>query len=204
MALEIIIGPMFSGKSTELLRRLNIYAAMNLRVLYVNSAFDDRATTMWSTHNPTMKSIGNIAAVKVQNLTELTTKSEIEFRRGEEVNKASLSSFDVIGIDEAQFFTGLKDFALSQVEKYHKKVLVAGLNSDFKRAKFGEILDLIPVCDTIDKLTPFCKMCWENAGDHVNALFSMRIDSENDAVVDVGDSGKYAPVCRKCYLENTT
>ena len=202
MALEIIIGPMFSGKSTELLRRLNIYAAMNLNVLYINSSFDDRATTMWSTHNPTMKSIGNIAAVKIQDLTELET--EIEFRRGEEVNKAPLSSFDVIGIDEAQFFTGLKDFALGQVEKLHKKVLIAGLNSDFKRAKFGEILDLIPVCDTIDKLTPFCKMCWENSNEHVNALFSMRINSENDSVIDVGDSGKYAPVCRKCYLENTT
>jgi thymidine kinase len=202
MALEIIIGPMFSGKSTELLRRLNIYAAMNLHVLYINSSFDDRATTMWSTHNPTMKSIGNIAAVKIQDLTELET--EIEFRRGEEVNKAPLSSFDVIGIDEAQFFTGLKDFTLGQVEKLHKKVLIAGLNSDFKRAKFGEILDLIPVCDTIDKLTPFCKMCWENSNEHVNALFSMRINSENDSVIDVGDSGKYAPVCRKCYLENTT
>jgi len=193
---------MFSGKSTELLRRLNIYAAMNLRVLYINSSFDDRATTIWSTHNPTMKSLGNIAAIKVQDLTDLET--DIEFRRGEKVNNASLASFDVIGIDEAQFFTGLKDFALGQVEKLHKKVLIAGLNSDFKRAKFGEILDLIPVCDTIDKLTPFCKMCWENSHKHVNALFSMRIDSENDAVVDVGDSGKYAPVCRKCYLEKTT
>jgi len=202
MTLEIIIGPMFSGKSTELLRRLNIYAAMNLRVLYINSSFDDRATTAWSTHNPTMKSLGNITAIKVQDLTDLET--EIEFRHGEEVNKAPLASFDVIGIDEAQFFIGLKDFALGQVENHHKKVLIAGLNSDFKRAKFGEILDLIPVCDTIDKLTPFCKMCWENSNEHVNALFSMRINSENDAVIDVGDSGKYAPVCRKCYLENTT
>lgn len=199
--LEIIIGPMFSGKSTELLRRLNIYAAMKLNVLYVNSSFDDRATTMWSTHNPTMKSIGNIAATKVQNLSELN--EEITCVRGDESLKAHLSSFDVIGIDEAQFFSGLKDFSLTQVETYNKKVLIAGLNSDFKRAKFGEILDLIPVCDTIDKLTPFCKLCWENAGEHVNALFSMRINSENDAVVDVGDSAKYIPACRKCYVANT-
>ncbi|GAG63614.1 unnamed protein product [marine sediment metagenome] len=108
--LEIIIGPMFSGKSTELLRRLNIYATMKLNVLYVNSSFDDRATTMWSTHNPTMKSIGNIAATKVQNLSELN--EEITCVRGEESLKAHLSSFDVIGIDEAQFFSVLLDLPL--------------------------------------------------------------------------------------------
>ncbi len=66
MSLELIIGPMFSGKSTELLRRLNISAEMNLRVLYVNSSLDVRTKESFSTHNPTLTSVGKIKARKIK------------------------------------------------------------------------------------------------------------------------------------------
>ena len=90
-SLELIIGPMFSGKSTELLRRLNICAEMNLSVVYVNSHLDDRTSTSFSTHNPTMTSVGKIQACKIQDLSECNP-----------------NEFDVLGIDEAQFIHNLK------------------------------------------------------------------------------------------------
>ena len=83
MSLEIIIGSMFSGKSTELLRRLNICAEMDLRVLYLNHNFDSRGDKVFSTHNPIIGSIGKINACKVEKID--CVKSE---------------NFDVIGIDE--------------------------------------------------------------------------------------------------------
>ena len=66
--IDLIIGPMFAGKSTELIRRLNIYAELGLKTLYVNSSLDKRSDQVFSTHNPTIGKIGNIASKKVENL----------------------------------------------------------------------------------------------------------------------------------------
>ena len=182
MSIEIIIGPMFSGKSTELLRRLNIRAEMDLRVLYVNSSLDDRTSTSFSTHNPTMTSVGKIKAIKVNSLEGLDP-----------------DTFDVIGIDEAQFIPNLKADVVALVESHGKHVLVAGLDGDFNRQKFGEVIELIPVCDSIDKLFPFCTECWSRSRVVEKALFSFRTTSAK-SVVSIGDKDGYSPLCRHCYL----
>ena len=181
---EIIIGPMYSGKSTELLRRLNILAEMNLKVLYVNSTVDTRSKTPFSTHNPTLASVGKITAMKISKLEDLTDLS-----------------WDVIGIDEAQFFSGLVGSVHNFVEMHDIHVIVSGLNGDSNRAKFGEIIDLIPFCDKIDKLASFCKPCWDRYRRHTDALFSKKIAmAQSDKVVDIGSQDKYIPVCRDCYF----
>lgn len=184
MSIELIIGPMFSGKSTELLRRLNICAEMDLRVLYVNSSLDDRTSTSFSTHNPTMTSVGKIKAIKAASLEGLDP-----------------DTFDVIGIDEAQFIPNLKKDVVMLAESYRKQVLIAGLDGDFNRNKFGEIIDLIPLCDSIDKLFPFCTECWKRGGVVKKALFSFRTsDAGTSAVVAIGAGDIYSPLCRRCYM----
>jgi len=182
MSIELIIGPMFSGKSTELLRRLNICAEMDLRVLYVNSSLDNRTSSCFSTHNPTMTSIGKIQAMKALSLKEIDH-----------------TTFDVLGIDEAQFIPNLKNDVIEFVEIHEKKVFVAGLDGDFNRNKFGEIIDLVPLCDSIDKLFPFCTGCWKRDKIVKKALFSKRTTSEK-SVVSIGAKDIYQPFCRTCYL----
>ena len=184
MSLELIFGPMFSGKSTELLRRWNICAEMNLRVLYVNSHLDDRTSDSFSTHNPTMTSVGKIQACKIQTLDEINPKD-----------------FDVLGIDEAQFIIPLKDPVIDLVENHNKKVIISGLDGDFERQEFGEILRLIPMCDKVDKLYPFCLTCLEKTGNVKDALFSKRVGGGSDQI-SVGAKESYRPVCRKCYQES--
>ena len=186
MSLELIIGPMFSGKSTELLRRLNISAEMNLRVLYVNSSLDVRTKESFSTHNPTLTSVGKIKARKIKTLAECDPED-----------------FDVLGVDEAQFIPGLKQEVIRFVEDHSKHVILAGLDGDFNRCRFGEVLDLIPLCDTIDKLAPFCVPCWENSKLSTKALFSQRTVSGKDQV-QVGAGNIYRPVCRRCYLKSSS
>jgi thymidine kinase len=186
MSLELIIGPMFSGKSTELLRRLNIYAERDLKVLYVNSFLDTRTDKDFSTHNPTLKSVGKIKSKKIKSLKECDYKS-----------------FDVLGIDEAQFIPDLYKDVIKLVEYYGKYVIVAGLDGDFNRNKFGEVLDLIPICDSVDKLFPFCKKCWETRKIVTKALFSKRITSGKD-IIEVGAKDSYIPVCRNCYPDFIT
>ena len=92
--IDIIIGPMFAGKSTELIRRLNICAELGLKTLYVNSKLDGRSDKVFSTHNPTIGKIGKIDSKKVLDLLD------IDFEQ-----------YDVIGIDEAQLFSEHKNCA---------------------------------------------------------------------------------------------
>ena len=76
------------------------------------------------------------------------------------------------------------------VETHHKKVYICGLDGDFKRNKFGKLLDLLPYCDNIKKLTANCD-CGKDA------LFSHRLAISKDQVL-IG-STNYVPLCRKCY-----
>ena len=182
MSLEIIIGPMFSGKTTELLRRLTTYNSIGKKCIYVNSSLDTRENTDFSTHNPLIKDL-NINSLKVDNIN-------YDFLR-------KIKDYDVIGIDESQLFNGTLEICVTRlVDDMGKIVIVSGLNGDYKRHKFGRILDLIPHCDSIIKLYPYCKTCG-NKGIITKALFSKRITDRNE-VIDVGYDN-YIPVCRECY-----
>lgn len=183
MSLEIIIGPMFSGKTTELVRRLTSYNSINKKCIYINSNLDTREETTFSTHNPMIKNL-NIDSLKVNKIDSYL------------LNK--VKDYDVIGIDESQLFNGLLEVCvLRMVDLMGKIVIVSGLNGDYKRNKFGKILDLIPHCDSIVKLYPYCKICAEK--NILNkALFSKRIECNDDKVVNIGYNN-YIPVCRVCY-----
>ncbi len=128
--IELIVGPMFSGKSTELLRRCSTYKAIGKKVLVINSILDTRCGSEIQTHSKQTYS-----AIKVNTLREV--------------------SFDtvphVIAIDEAQFFPDLEYF-VKAYEKYNIVILIAGLDGDYKRNFFGHILKLVPIADAITKL----------------------------------------------------
>jgi thymidine kinase len=97
----------------------------------------------------------------------------------------------VILINEGQFFEDIYETVLTLVEQMHKKVFVCGLDGDFKRCKFGNLLDLIPYCDNIVKLHSNCANC------NIDAIFSHRITREKNQVVIGSDN--YMPLCRQCY-----
>ncbi len=182
-SLELITGPMFSGKSTEILRRLLIDNAIGLRVLYINHSRDIRGSDQFSTHNPLYKErlSGKIKFLSTNNIKSVSV----------------LDNYDVIGIDEAQFFSDLVGTVSLWVDVYHKKVIVAGLTSDFQRCKFGKILDLEPLSDTFTKLHSYCQRCAKSK-KIVNALFTYRTAISKEQI-SVGGAESYMPVCRKCY-----
>ena len=178
--LELIIGPMFSGKTTELLRLHKNYSFIGKKVLVVNYAGDKRYhDSLLSTHDK-----------KMIPCTNVTSLSDIE--------EMAIHDSDVILINEGQFFTDLVKHVLDYVEKYNKIVYVSGLDGDFKRQKFGGILDLIPYCDKIHKLSSFCSLCKNGK----SGIFSHRIVTQEDQVLIGSDI--YIPLCRDCYLQQTT
>ena len=181
--LQIITGPMFSGKTTYLVNLYNNYnLGANNSVVAINYVNDKRySDTMISTHDKL-----EIPCIFAEKLGDILTD--------ESVQKAN-----VILINEGQFFPDLVETVLDLVENQNKIVHVCGLDGDFKRQKFGTLLDLIPYCNNIVKLNANCANTLENGNICKKiALFSHRITEETSQVV-IG-STNYMPLCRNCYI----
>ena len=180
--LEIILGPMWSGKTSALLKIYRQYSFCKSRVCVINYKADDRySETMLSTHDKEM--IPCVMGFSMEEIMK-THKSEIE-------------NSDVILVNEGQFFSDIVPFTINMVEEEGKKVYICGLDGDFKRDKIGNLLDLIPMCDKMTKLHALCSMC----KDGTLAPFTFRSTCETEQVVIGNDI--YMPLCRSCYNSQT-
>lgn len=104
---------------------------------------------------------------------------------------------DVIAIDEAQFFEDLYDFCSTIADRDGKIVIVAGLDGDYLRRSFGSVLDVIPLADTVTKLTARCELCGGKA------FFTLRKTQETRTEL-IGGADIYMPVCRQHYVNGQT
>ena len=182
--LGIYLGPMFSGKTTRLIQLHKTRTYIGKKVVVVNYFADKRySETMLSTHDHIM-----IPCILIEDLKDAWINSKNPYYN-------DIHSADTILINEGQFFKDLFEIVLEMVEKEKKEVHICGLDGDFKRNIFGELLQLIPYCDHIEKLTSLCASC----KDGTPGLFSHRITTENEQIV-VG-SDNYKPLCRKCYMK---
>jgi thymidine kinase len=189
--LEIILGTMFSGKTTYIMNQISKYAEINIKILYINTNLDDRSNIDFSTHNPFLndnKIFLEKESIK-NNLDMIKLKELMNY-------KNEIDNYDIIIIDESHFFEDLLEFTYLCLEK-SKFIIVAGLIADSKGKKFGKILDLIPVCTEIKRLHAYCKICGECKISKI-AIYSKKIDNSKKKV-DIGGSEKYIPVCYEHY-----
>jgi len=189
--LEIILGPMYASKSTRLVEIYKQCKFCNIPVTVINHSIDNRYDEeLLSTHDKV-----KIPCIKTEKLTDVWV-SNLHFNNLENIprikDKLEIAKSDVILINEGQFFPDLYEVVIDML-KYNKKIYICGLDGDFERKKFGSILDLIPLCDKVTKLTSLCSQC----KDGTPGIFSMRLTNEVEQTV-VG-SDNYIPVCRKCY-----
>ena len=169
--LEIILGSMYSGKTSRLVEIYKQCQFCNISVIVINHTIDNRYDdNLMSTHDQI-----KIPCLKTEKLFDLL-----------------IIRSDVILINEGQFFPDLEAFVEKMLEQ-KKQIYVCGLDGDFERKKFGQILNLIPLCDKVTKLTSLCSLCKNGTP----GIFSKRITSEKKQTV-VG-SDNYIPVCRSCY-----
>jgi thymidine kinase len=172
---------MFSGKTSRLVEIYKQCKFCNIPVIVINHSCDNRYDDeLLSTHDKI-----KIPCIKTNNLFEFWHKYYLD-------NDNDIRKAEVILINEGQFFTDLYE-VVDDMLKEGKKVYVCGLDGDFKRHKFGQILDLIPLCDKVTKLTSLCSICKNGTP----GIFSKRITTEKEQTI-VG-SDNYIPVCRKCY-----
>jgi thymidine kinase len=185
--LELIIGPMFSSKTSSLLEIYKQCKFCNIPVSIINHSIDKRYhDTMLSSHDKIMA-----PCFQTDKLNNLWSNSENRNESDQNAHQM-LRNSDVVLINEGQFFPDLYEVVLDMLDN-NKKVYICGLDGDFERKKFGTIIDLIPLCDKVNKLTSLCSIC----KDGTRGIFSMRLTNETEQTI-VG-SDNYIPVCRKCY-----
>jgi thymidine kinase len=192
--LEIILGSMYSGKTSRLVEIYKQCEFCSIPVAVINHSIDDRYDNeMLSTHDKV-----KIPCIKTEKLFDIWA-DYISLEDNQNIprvnDKFKLGTSEVILINEGQFFSDLEEF-VRVLLKNGKKIYVCGLDGDFERKKFGQILDLIPLCDKVTKLTSLCSICKNGT----SGIFSKRITLEKAQTV-VG-SDNYIPVCRNCY-DNT-
>ena len=174
-SLELVIGPMFSGKTTEMLQRIRLAHIGRQRVLLIKYCKDKRYSDDGvATHD---KVTGG--AIKTLSVAKLASVGD------------AYKDYDVIGVDEGQFYPDLAAF-VDRAANDGKRVVVAALDGDFMRNPFGQVCQLIPRAEKVNKLASVCLCC------HTHAAFSKRISAETDVEV-IGGADKYVPTCRECY-----
>lgn len=179
MSLSLVVGPMWAGKSSYILSKIRRYRAIGWDVYVITNALDHRyGHYVISSHDN-----DQFPAVSVRNLLPL--RDEPQYKQAK-----------LIVLEEAQFFQDLVSFVLKAVEEDGKHVLCVGLDGDSERRPFGDILKLIPYCDTLEKITSLCGEC----KDGTAALFSYSCVEKKEQVA-VGAESMYQPLCRKHYLE---
>ena len=192
--LELILGPMYSGKTSKILELYKQFKFCNISVVVINHSLDTRYhDTLLSNHDKLM-----IPCIQTNTLNEIWKNDEKFIDSGNFVYSKSyltLMKSDVILINEGQFFNDLYDVVIDML-KHNKKIYICGLDGDFERKKFGQLLDLIPMCDKVTKLKSLCALCKNGT----LGIFSMRLSQDKQQTL-VG-SDNYIPVCRNCYNKN--
>lgn len=180
MSINLIIGCMFSGKTSELIRIAKMNKLLGKNVLIINFDEDRRYTDN----------------EKVCTHDRITLDC---FPCGRDIAHVKIFQeyidAEIICINEGQFFDNLLDFCLGACSE-GKEVHICGLDGDYLKRPFGEILNLIPHCESVQKLTALCLNC----KDGTKACFTKRICESTETVL-IGSTESYVPVCRKCYLK---
>ena len=174
MGLSIIMGNMFSGKTSELIRRLKRLKVIGKDVMIINSAKDTRSP------EEILKTHDNVKfdCHKVFDLFEI-------------INTDEFDRADIIAIDEAQFFPILKKFVECCLH-VGKSVILAGLDADSFQHKFGELIDCIPLACDVTKLSALCMRC----NDGTLGPFTKRIVDDKTLEL-IGGSDMYIATCRR-------
>jgi len=179
--LELIIGPMFSGKTKLLISRYNELSTSSTPSTLVINYYKDTRYGINNINNIVSHdgdSIPSLNIILLSNIFELYGTNEI-------------TNFKFIFINEAQFFPDLKEVVLTLLKYYNKNIILCGLDSDFKQEKFGQLWDLIPHADSLVKLYGKCDKCPKKS------LYTHRLSKE--VIQEVVGTTNYIPVCRSCY-----
>ena len=180
---------MFSGKSTELARRIRRHKVANRQCLVVKYAadtrYEDEAGRREGGTDGAATLKGCVVTHDRQALTAVPAKTLAD------VDNVA-HAYDVIGIDEGQFFGDVVEYCEKWANE-GKTVIVAALDGTFQRQAFNQVLGLVPLAEEVTKLSAVCTVCCEKAA------FTKRIGSADTTVEIIGGADMYVATCRACF-----
>ena len=178
--LEVICGPMFAGKSEELMRRLNRAHIAHQKILVVKPMLDTRdAHNVIVTHNGATYEARAINSA--QELLDLA------------------GDYEVIAIDEVQFFADDIIPAVRTLMAQGKRVIIAGLDLDYRGEPFGPIASLLAMADTVTKLQAICTLCGSDA-HRSQRIINGKPARYHDPIIMIGAEESYQARCKQCYI----
>lgn len=180
MSLRVVMGPMFAGKTSEIQGVVRRNQCLGREVLVLTADIDNRYQS-------------DVAAIINHDRTAIPARAVSVDGLAGVLGWPEFAAASAIVIDEAQFFRGcLVEFVRAAVDEHGKHVTVVGLDGDAERRPFGDVLTLVPLADSVVKLTALCKLC----GDGTPAIFTRAL-RQSDTQVAVGGADLYEPVCRR-------
>lgn len=171
--IEVICGSMFSGKTEELIRRLKRAKFARQRVEIFKPALDTR----YSEEEVVSHDSNHILSTPIESSASILLLA---------------TEVDVVGIDEAQFFDDELVSVCNELARRGTRVIVAGLDMDFKCQPFGPMPALMAVADEVTKVHAVCVKCG-------NLAYVSHRTVQNDKLVLLGEKMEYEPLCRECY-----
>ncbi len=177
-SVEIIVGPMFCGKTEEMMTRLRRAVIARYKVQVFKPQIDNRYTT----NNIASHAGGEFEATPVEGVRQ--------------INKLLEKDTSVVAIDEVQFFSNDIIFFVQELADNNIRVIVAGLDTDFRGVPFGPVPILMAQADTLDKYPSICMVCGEEA-TCTQRLVNGKPANYDDSIVIVGASELYEARCRK-------
>lgn len=185
--IEVIIGPMFSGKTTEMFNRVQRYVCAGFNPLIITYSGDNRYNNNRNRKKRALATSHDQVTMSAISIDKDCLKSTCI---------PNIQNVQVIGIDEGQFFNNLSQFC-DEMANRGKIVVVSGLLSTYQRTPFPEMVNLLAVSDIKTFLHGVCITC---KGD---SCFSKKISNlENKSQEDIGGAEKYVSTCRKCFYKN--
>lgn len=180
--LEVITGPMFSGKSEELIRRLTRAKIAGKSVIAYHPAIDKRYG---------FGVIASHSGSKIESTGILDASTML----------VDYKKYNVIGIDEAQFFTDMVTIVIDEMIHNGKTVIVAGLDMTYRQEPFGEMPILMAKADRVDKISAVCAVCG-NDGMLTQRLVDGSPAPFSGETIQVGGLDTYEARCRGCFEAN--
>ncbi|KAG5832660.1 thymidine kinase, cytosolic-like [Anguilla rostrata] len=175
--IQVIFGPMFSGKSTELMRRVRRFQIAQYSCLVIKYAKDNRCSDKG-------------VARQDKYTMEVMSASRLH-----DLHSLALQAC-VIGVDEGQFFPDTVEFC-EEMANMGKTIIVAALDGTYQRKPYGNILNLVPLAESVVKLSAVCSQCFGEAA------YTKRLGKEREVEV-IGGADMYHAVCRACYSALTS
>ncbi len=178
--IEVVCGPMYSGKSEELIRRIRRAEIAKQKVQVFKPTIDDRYDK---------QDIVSHRGDKIQG---------IPVSRSEDILNYLDEDTEVIGIDEVQFFDDGIIKIVNQLADNNKRVIVAGLDTDFRGEPFNVMPQLMAIAEFVDKITAICMKCG-NPATKTQRLIDGKPADYNDPIVLIGAKESYEARCRNCH-----